>query len=77
MTWLRTMSFAVRSRHRNGDNRGRHNGNETRDQPAQPWPDSDVRKPSITIWPARVPVSVEFCPDCEKREANAVLAPAP
>lgn len=32
------------------------------------------RKPSITICPARVPVSVEFCPEANKAIANAILA---
>ena len=36
-----------------------------------------LRKPSITIWPASVPVSVEFCPDASSASANSVLAPAP
>ncbi len=34
------------------------------------------RKPSITIWPASVPVSVEFCPEASSARANTALAPA-
>ena len=34
-----------------------------------------LRKPSITIWPASVPVSVEFWPDASSASANTVLAP--
>src|SRR5258706_128172 len=33
------------------------------------------RKPSITIWPASVPVSVEFWPLARSARANTVLAP--
>ena len=36
-----------------------------------------LRNPSITIWPASVPVSVEFCPEASSARANTVLAPAP
>jgi manganese transport protein len=36
-----------------------------------------LRNPSITICPASVPVSVEFCPEASSARANAVLAPAP
>ena len=32
------------------------------------------RKPSITICPASVPVSVEFCPDASSAQAKRVLA---
>ena len=32
------------------------------------------RKPSITIWPASVPVSVAFCPENSSATANSVLA---
>ena len=32
------------------------------------------RKPSITICPAKVPVSVEFCPEANKATANKILA---
>jgi hypothetical protein len=32
------------------------------------------RKPSITIWPANVPVKVEFWPEASKAIANKVLA---
>ncbi len=35
-----------------------------------------LRKPSITIWPASVPVSVEFWPEASSASANTVLAPA-
>src|ERR1041385_717024 len=34
-----------------------------------------LRNPSITIWPASVPVSVEFCPDASSANANTALAP--
>ena len=34
-----------------------------------------LRKPSITICPARVPVSVEFCPEASSANANTALAP--
>ena len=33
-----------------------------------------LRKPSITIWPASVPVSVEFWPEASSATANSVLA---
>ena len=33
-----------------------------------------LRKPSITIWPASVPVMVEFCPEASRATANSVLA---
>ena len=33
------------------------------------------RNPSITIWPASVPVSVEFWPEASRASANTVLAP--
>ena len=33
-----------------------------------------LRKPSITIWPARVPVSVEDCPEQSSATANTTLA---
>jgi hypothetical protein len=33
------------------------------------------RNPSITICPASVPVSVEFCPDASSANANTALAP--
>ena len=33
-----------------------------------------LRKPSITIWPASVPVRVEFCPDASNATANSMLA---
>ena len=33
------------------------------------------RNPSITIWPASVPVSVEFCPDASRASAKTTLAP--
>jgi hypothetical protein len=36
-----------------------------------------LRNPSITIWPASVPVNVEFCPEASSARANIVLAPAP
>ena len=36
-----------------------------------------LRNPSMTIWPASVPVSVEFWPDASSASANTVLAPAP
>lgn len=36
-----------------------------------------LRKPYITIWPANVPVSVEFWPDASRARANIVLAPSP
>ena len=32
------------------------------------------RKPSMTIWPASVPVSVEFWPEASSAEAKSVLA---
>ena len=32
------------------------------------------KKPSITICPARVPVSVEFCPEASNAMAKAILA---
>ena len=32
------------------------------------------RKPSITIWPASVPVSVEFWPEASSATANSTLA---
>ena len=32
------------------------------------------RKPSITIWPASVPVIVEFCPEASSATAKSVLA---
>ena len=32
------------------------------------------RNPSITICPARVPVSVEFCPEANKATAKTILA---
>ncbi len=32
------------------------------------------RNPSITICPASVPVSVEFCPEASSANANSVLA---
>ena len=35
-----------------------------------------LRKPSITICPASVPVSVEFCPEASSATANSVLASA-
>ena len=33
-----------------------------------------LRNPSITIWPASVPVSVAFCPENSSATANSVLA---
>src|SRR5205085_2896273 len=33
------------------------------------------RNPSITIWPASVPVRVEFCPEASSANANTALAP--
>src|SRR5712671_724336 len=36
-----------------------------------------LRNPSITIWPASVPVSVEFCPEARSASANTMLAPPP
>jgi len=36
------------------------------------------RNPSMTIWPASVPVMVEFCPEASSASANTTLAaPAP
>ena len=29
-----------------------------------------LRNPSITIWPASVPVSVEFCPEAKQRQGE-------
>src|SRR5512134_3057117 len=34
-----------------------------------------LRNPSITIWPASVPVSVEFCPEARSARAKTALAP--
>jgi len=34
-----------------------------------------LRNPSMTIWPASVPVSVEFCPDASSARAKTALAP--
>ena len=34
-----------------------------------------LRKPSITTWPASVPVKVEFWPEASRASANMVLAP--
>ena len=34
------------------------------------------RNPSITICPASVPVSVEFCPEASSASANSMLATA-
>ena len=33
-----------------------------------------LRNPSITIWPASVPVSVAFCPESRRAAANSTLA---
>src|SRR6266446_7804228 len=33
-----------------------------------------LRKPSITIWPASVPVRVEFCPEARRAKAKSTLA---
>jgi len=32
------------------------------------------RKPSMTIWPVKVPVIVEFCPAANKATANSIFA---
>ena len=76
ITWLRTNSLAVPagSPERRDDNRW-NDRHHPRDQPAQPWPRRMFRKPSITTWPARVPVRVEFCPEASSASANMVLAP--
>src|ERR1700681_3786296 len=78
ITWLSTSSFAVPpSPYINATttagtiaiprvrSRRRHGGRRM------------LRNPSITIWPARVPVMVEFCPDARSAMANTTLAPPP
>src|SRR2546427_390252 len=48
--------------------------------PRKIWTRSQALNPAIahatTIWPASVPVSVEFCPDASRARANTALAPA-
>ena len=75
MTWLSTSSLAVplspyqtatstvgMMASRRVEIRRSHDGNRSR------------RNPSMTTWPARVAVTVEFCPEAKSATANSVLA---
>jgi len=75
ITWLRMRSFSFPAHHEGDDDDGGNDGQGTRNQAAQPGRKADVNEPSITTWPARVPVIEEFWPLARRAMAKIVLAP--
>ena len=74
ITWLRIRSLRCRCAVKRGHDHGRDDGQHAGNQAAQPGLNRMCRKPSMMIWPASVPVSVEFCPVASSAKAKMVLA---
>lgn len=67
---LRGLAFAETS----DDAHSRNDGQRAGYEPAQPGRKRRLMKPSMTICPASVPVSVEFCPEASSATAKRMLA---